>query len=185
MKIRTLHQLQNQSLQQPVQAVPYKPPYNEEIEFYHFLKTLRVEERGHFLYRDQIRKNINTGCYDVNIDMCHIAGWDPLLEHKLLKSPEKVLLKLKRAASRVGEEVAKREVEMQINLKKDVWVASSLRALQLQSSRVGELVKIEGIIVSTQKPGVKHRTVELGCRGCGHKISLGITGSTLLPLMLL
>ena len=84
---------QNESLQQPVQAVPYKPPYNEEIEFYHFLKTLRVEERGHFLYRDQIRKNINTGCYDVNIDMCHIAGWDPLLEHKLLKSPEKVLLK--------------------------------------------------------------------------------------------
>ena len=107
------------------------------------------------------------------------------MEVKLLKSPEKVLLKLKKAAARVGEEVAKRDFELQINLNKDVWVASSLRALQLQSSRVGELMKVEGIIVSCKKPGVKYLTVELRCRGCGHKISLDITGSSLLPLMLL
>merc|ERR1712183_425834 len=152
------------------------PPYNEETEFSIFLKDFRPEKCGHFIYRDQIRRNITMGCLEVNIDLSHLAAWDPLLEDRLLKKPEKVMVNLKRAANKIGQLVSKREVQLQINLTKRLWSASSLRELSVQSTRVGELVKVEGIIVSCKKPGVKFKTIELRCRGCGHQISLDITG---------
>ena len=120
---------------------------------------------------------------EIPVQMEDIAGYDPQLEDRMMKAPEETLMHFNRAAAKVGEEEAGRKLSLKIILIKASWDASSLRALGLQSDRVGTLIKVEGLIVSTKKPGVKLTTVELRCRGCGHQISVEITGRAMLLVL--
>ena len=161
------------------------PPFDVQKAFSKFLKTFRLEERGPFLYRDKMRRNINSEIFQVTLDLNHLFPWDPQFEASLLKTPVTTLLEMELAAKEVGEQIAEREIKaFELSLKRENWQPETLRSLALQSKKVGEMVKVGGLIVGLKKPGMRYKTLALKCKHCQHEVCLNISGLITDPLLI-
>lgn len=143
-------------------------------QFRKFIREFTVGGFG-LVYREQLRKNYNTGEYRIEISLNDLKVFDEASSVKLRRNPTRFMPALEEAAKLVADEITQprnpenEEVEdIQVTLTLDEYPTG---VRKIKSSQIAQIVKVSGIIVAASQVRAKATKVSLQCRTCRHTVN--------------
>ena len=150
-------------------------------KFREFIRNFREEEV--FIYRDQLRNNMNREHNALEVALEDVALFDASLGQLLLQRPLETIPIFEQAALDTAMYLAVNPSELEHV--HDIQVMLTSREMkmgmrELDSAYVSKLVQIPGIVIAATKPRAKATHVYIMCRNCHNTkmldVKLGFSG---------
>lgn len=139
-----------------------------EKKFLEFIRTFHID--NNFLYRDQLRQNILTKQYFIEIDMSHIIRYDNYLASQLKETPAVMLPLFEIAVKKMANsfQISDNNTEypdFQVML---ISNANPINIRDLDSIYISKLVRVPGIIISASTLNAHATHIQIMCKSCRH-----------------
>ncbi|KAJ1624805.1 MCM2/3/5 family-domain-containing protein [Pavlovales sp. CCMP2436] len=146
------------------------------IKYREFIRTYRDEQRGTFIYREQLLAHYNAGEYYLDINLDHLLAYDSRLTNALMASPGVHLALFEKAATEAAELIAVSSEARSSDIPAIQILLSASKSpstiREMLSSQVSRLVHIPGIITQAGKPQPKVTVATAVCRNCRHHLRI-------------
>ncbi|SAM02635.1 hypothetical protein [Absidia glauca] len=156
----------------------------------HYLEFIQNFRLGNsYVYRDQLQEHLMLKQYYLQVDMSHLINYNASLANNLTNSPAEHLplfeAAVKESAKRIlfatpGTVDESDVPDCQVTLTSD---ANVLQIRDLNSTFIGKLVRIPGIVIGASTLSSRATYVNIMCRSCRHTkmvpVSGGFSGITL------
>ncbi|ORZ25479.1 MCM2/3/5 family-domain-containing protein [Absidia repens] len=152
-----------------------------------FIQNFRLGNS--FVYRDQLHEHLLLKQYYLQVDMSHLINYNADLANKLTNSPAEHLplfeIAVKESAKRIlfatpGTIDDSDVPDCQVTLTSD---ANVIQIRDLNSTYIGKLVRIPGIVIGASTLSSRATYVNIMCRSCRHTkvvpVNAGFSGITL------
>ncbi|GAB5585343.1 minichromosome maintenance protein 5 [Umbelopsis nana] len=143
-------------------------------KFLAFVENFRLDNE--YIYRDQLRSNLITKQYFLEIDMGHLISFDEELANSLTNNPTDLLPSFERAIETIAKRILSGREEppkCQITLRSD---ANVTQIRDLSSNDIGKLVRIPGIVIGASTLSSRASTLHLVCRSCNYTTDISVEG---------
>ncbi|KAI9209755.1 MCM2/3/5 family-domain-containing protein [Polychytrium aggregatum] len=151
-----------------------------EKKFGEFLRNFRVD--NNYIYRDQLRQNVLTKLFFIEVDIAHLISFDEDLATQIKEKPADILPLFELAVKNMATsfQIVSEVPDCQVML---ISNANTVNIRQLDSTYVSKLVRIPGITISASVLSAKATHVHIMCKDCRDFKQLtvggGITGINL------
>ncbi|KAI9017520.1 MCM2/3/5 family-domain-containing protein [Gaertneriomyces semiglobifer] len=147
-----------------------------EKKFQEFLRNFYIDNE--YKYRDQLRQNLLSRHYFLEVDMADLMNYDEVLTNQIKERPAEYLPLFESAVKLVATQNSYYQglgavPDCQVML---ISNANPIPIRGLDSLLISKLVKVSGIIISASTLTAKATHVHLMCRQCRHTKSLEVTG---------
>lgn len=143
-----------------------------------FFENFRIN--NDFVYREKIRRSTNLSIFSVDVDLKHIYTFDETLAGSLQKDPFGVIELLELSAQNLAQKMCESEEEEKTIDVFQVLLLSPLLPITirlLSSQKLGQIVRISGIVVSASTCLIKPTRIHAVCRSCMNRISVSSSSS--------
>ncbi|KAG8467029.1 hypothetical protein KFE25_000345 [Diacronema lutheri] len=157
----------------PVEQEEGESAVAARIKYREFIRLYRDEQRGTFIYRDQLTAHYSAGEYFLDVSVDHLLAFDERLAHALMDNPGLHLALFESAAKEAAELIAVadradgsevRDIQVLLSASKH---PATIR--EMLSRQVSKLVHIPGIITQAGKPQPKVTMAIAECKQCGDR----------------
>ncbi|RPB26989.1 MCM-domain-containing protein [Terfezia boudieri ATCC MYA-4762] len=149
-----------------------------QAKFVSFISAFRLDNS--FIYRDQLKENILTKLYYLDVDIAHLISYNEELAHRLANEPADIIPLFEAAVKEcgrrmvfVGPDASKSFPECQVLLHSSANL-TSIR--DLNASFISKLVRIPGIVIGASTLTSKATTLHIMCRQCRHTKNIPVLG---------
>ncbi|KAJ8330738.1 minichromosome maintenance protein 5 [Batrachochytrium dendrobatidis] len=151
-----------------------------ERKFLDFLRSYRQENV--FIYREQLRQNLLIKQNYIEVDLAHLMNFNEELANNFKEKPKENLALLEKAAVTLALQT---DLLNATSIYQSIQVmilsrANPLPIRDLDTPFISKLVRIPGIIISSNNPQSKATMLHIMCRSCRHikhlQLSGGLTG---------
>ncbi|KAI8927661.1 MCM2/3/5 family-domain-containing protein [Entophlyctis helioformis] len=154
-----------------------------ERKFGEFLRNFRLE--AEYIYREQLRQNLIVNQNFVEVDMGHLLSYDEELANNLKERPKEYLALFENAVvtyakqnNLLSTKTAHHNIQVMILSR-----ANPIPIRELDTPLISKLVRVPGIIISSNNAQAKATLIHLMCRACRHvklvPVTSGLAGITL------
>ncbi|KAH9268920.1 hypothetical protein BASA83_009053 [Batrachochytrium salamandrivorans] len=145
-----------------------------------FLRSYRQENV--FIYREQLRQNLIIKQYFLEIDLAHLMNYNEELANNFKDKPKEHIALLEKAAVTLALQTNLLDVNSMHQACQVMIIsrANPLPIRDLDTPYISKMVRIPGIIISSNNPQSKATMLHIMCRSCRHvrhlQLSGGLTG---------
>ncbi|CAO3689732.1 unnamed protein product [Umbelopsis ramanniana] len=143
-------------------------------KFLAFVENFRLD--NDYIYRDQLRANLMTKQYFLEIDLGHLISFNEELANRLTNNPTDLLPLFEQSVQTTARRIlsgAEQPPKIQITLRSD---ANVTQIRDLSSNDIGRLVRIPGIIIGASTLNSRASTLHLVCRSCSYTTEITVEG---------
>ncbi|KAF8473854.1 MCM2/3/5 family-domain-containing protein [Kalaharituber pfeilii] len=149
-----------------------------QAKFVSFISTFRLDNS--FIYRDQLKENILTKLYYLDVDIAHLISFNEELAHRLQNEPADIVplfeAAIRECARRMvitGASATERFPECQLLLHSS---ANLTPIRDLNASYISKLVRIPGIVIGASTLSSKATQLHLMCSSCKNTRTIPVSG---------
>ncbi|KAG2172242.1 hypothetical protein INT43_004783 [Umbelopsis isabellina] len=145
-----------------------------ENKFLAFIENFRLD--NDYIYRDQLRANLMTKQYFLEVDLGHLISYDEELANLLSNNPTELLPAFERAIGTTARRILSSKEDppkCQVTLRSD---ANVTQIRDLSSNDIGKLVRIPGIVIGASTLSSRVSVLHLACRQCQFTTEMTVDG---------
>eukprot|EP00842_Homolaphlyctis_polyrhiza_P004395 jgi/Hompol1/4957/HPOL_001889-RA len=155
---------------------------NEVIErkFVDFLRNFR--DGAEFIYREQLRRNVMREEYMVEVDMAHLLAYDEELANQLKDHPKEFIALFEKAVVSLAAQTNLMHAAPAVQACQVMILsrANPVPIRELDTPYISKLVRVPGIVISSQNLQSKATMLHIMCRSCRHvkhlQVNSGLSG---------